>query len=88
VANTEHIAERKVGSQRAEADPPQQRGVQPVGQQVVPEQRDDTGQAQRGGQPETPGGCWRKKKLLMALNSTAMEKITDSRPVLIQAAAV
>jgi len=35
------------------------------------------------------GGRWPKKiKLLMALYSTAIEKITDSRPVLIWAAAV
>ena len=89
MANTEHIAERKtVGAQGAQPDP-QQRGVQSVGQQVVPEQDDDTGETQRGGGPEAARRLLAKKrKLLMALNSTAIEKITDSRPVLIQAAAV
>ena len=74
---------------RALSPIPQQRGVQSVGQQVVPEQDDDTGETQRGGGPEAARRLLAKKrKLLMALNSTAIEKITDSRPVLIQAAAV
>ena len=38
-----------------------------------------------GGGPEAAGRLLaEKRKLLMALNSTAIEKITDSRPVLIR----
>jgi hypothetical protein len=90
VAHTEHIAERKtVGSQRAEANPHSSEAFRPLAQQIVPEQRDDPRQAQRGGQPETARRLLAKKrKLLMALNRTAMEKITDSSPVLMYAAAV
>ncbi len=63
MANTEHIAERKtVGAQGAQPDPPQQRGVQSVGQQVVPEQDDDTGETQRGGGPEAARRLLAKKE--------------------------
>ena len=84
MARADHIAQREaVGTERAQADAFEQLRRHAGGGQILPEQRHDAGQTQqRRRQQVGAGALAENSRLLRALNSTAIEKITDSSPLL------
>ena len=84
MTRADHIAQREaVGAERAQTDAFEQLRRHAGGGQILPEQRHDADQPQqRRRQQVGAGALAENSRLLRALNSTAIEKITDSSPLL------